>query len=45
MGDTGLAYRVGNDLRIAAHAIPLGCTLVTDNGREFARIDGLNIEK
>ena len=31
----------GNDLLIAAHAIALGCTVVTDNDREFARIDGL----
>jgi tRNA(fMet)-specific endonuclease VapC len=31
----------GNDLLIAAQAIALGCTLVTDNEREFVRIDGL----
>ena len=31
----------GNDLLIAAHAVALGYTLVTDNDREFARIDGL----
>jgi tRNA(fMet)-specific endonuclease VapC len=31
----------GNDLLIAAHAIALDCTLVTDNEREFSRIDGL----
>ncbi|MPZ18846.1 MAG: PIN domain-containing protein [Luteitalea sp.] len=31
----------GNDLLIAAHAIALGCTIVTDNDREFARIDDL----
>ena len=33
-----------NDLFIAAHAITLGCTLVTANEREFARIDGLMCE-
>lgn len=31
----------GNDLLIAAHALALGCTVVTANVREFARIDGL----
>lgn len=30
-----------NDLLIAAHAIALGCTIVTDNEAEFARVDGL----
>jgi len=34
----------GNDLLIAAHAIALGHTLVTDNIREFARVDGLRCE-
>jgi tRNA(fMet)-specific endonuclease VapC len=34
----------GNDLLIAAHALTLNCTLVTDNEREFARIDGLLLE-
>lgn len=34
----------GNDLLIAAHAIALGYTLVTDNEREFARIENLSIE-
>ena len=34
----------GNDLLIAGHALSLGCTLVTDNEREFARVDGLKIE-
>ncbi len=33
-----------NDLFIAAHALSLGCTLVTANEREFARIDGLRCE-
>jgi tRNA(fMet)-specific endonuclease VapC len=31
----------GNDLLIAAQAIALGYTIVTDNEREFARIEGL----
>lgn len=31
----------GNDLLIAAQALALGCTLVTDNEAEFARIDSL----
>jgi tRNA(fMet)-specific endonuclease VapC len=31
----------GNDLLIAAQAIALGCTIVTDNQLEFAMIDGL----
>ena len=34
----------GNDMLIAAQAIALGHTLVTDNEREFARIDGLERE-
>jgi tRNA(fMet)-specific endonuclease VapC len=34
----------GNDLLIAAHAIALDHTLVTDNDKEFARIDGLRVE-
>lgn len=34
----------GNDLLIAAQAVALGHTLVTDNEREFARIDGLACE-
>jgi tRNA(fMet)-specific endonuclease VapC len=33
-----------SDLLIAAHAMALGCTLVTDNEREFNRIDGLLVE-
>jgi tRNA(fMet)-specific endonuclease VapC len=33
-----------NDLLIAAHAVSLGCTLVTDNERDFARISGLSAE-
>lgn len=33
-----------NDMLIAAHALSLGMTLVTDNMREFTRIEGLAIE-
>jgi tRNA(fMet)-specific endonuclease VapC len=34
----------GNDLLIAAHALALGCTIVTDNEREFARVRDLTCE-
>jgi len=34
----------GNDLLIAAQALALGCTIVTDNEKEFARIDDLSRE-
>lgn len=34
----------GNDLIIAAHALALGCTLVTDNEKEFSRVKGLTME-
>ncbi|HEV2676045.1 MAG TPA: type II toxin-antitoxin system VapC family toxin [Aliidongia sp.] len=34
----------GNDMFIAAHAMALGYTVVTDNEREFSRIEGLNHE-
>ena len=34
----------GNDLLIAAHALALGCTVVTDNEREFVRVDDLPVE-
>jgi tRNA(fMet)-specific endonuclease VapC len=33
-----------NDMFIAAHALALGCTLVTDNVREFSRVKGLAVE-
>jgi tRNA(fMet)-specific endonuclease VapC len=33
-----------NDLFIAAHALALGRTLVTDNERQFARVSGLSCE-
>lgn len=32
------------DLLIAAHALALGSTLVTNNEREFARVPGLSVE-
>jgi tRNA(fMet)-specific endonuclease VapC len=34
----------GNDMLIAAHAVSLGHTIVTDNEREFSRVDGLPLE-
>ena len=34
----------GNDLLIAGQALAMGLTLVTDNEREFARVEGLQIE-
>jgi tRNA(fMet)-specific endonuclease VapC len=33
-----------NDLLIAAQAVALGLTLVTDNEREFSRVPGLKVE-
>lgn len=33
-----------NDMLIAAHAVSIGCVLVTDNVREFGRVPGLRIE-
>ena len=33
-----------DDMFIAAHALSLDATLVTDNGREFMRVDGLRVE-
>ncbi len=33
-----------NDLFIAAHALSLGATLVTNNSKEFERVDGLRVE-
>jgi len=33
-----------NDLLIAAHALALGCALVTDNEREFSRVKALRVE-
>ena len=34
----------GNDLLIAAHAKSIGMTLITNNTKEFERVEGLNIE-
>lgn len=33
-----------NDTLIAAHALALDCTLVTDNDAEFVRVPGLRVE-
>ena len=33
-----------NDTAIAGHAISSGCILVTNNTREFERVDGLKLE-
>jgi tRNA(fMet)-specific endonuclease VapC len=33
-----------NDTAIAGHAIATGCVLVTNNTREFSRVDGLDLE-
>ena len=33
-----------NDMWIAAQALALGATVVTDNEREFRRVPGLNVE-
>jgi tRNA(fMet)-specific endonuclease VapC len=32
-----------NDLLIAAHALTLDCAVVTDNTREFGRVEGLEV--
>lgn len=34
----------GNDLLIAAHALALGYTVVTDNDKEFGRVEDLRCE-
>ena len=34
----------GNDMLIAAHAVSLGHTIVTDHEREFSQVDGLSVE-
>ncbi|WP_298773038.1 hypothetical protein [uncultured Shewanella sp.] len=34
----------GNDTAIAGHAIATKCVLVTNNTREFKRVEGLNYE-
>lgn len=33
-----------NDMLIAAHALAMGCTIVTDNQKEFARVADLSRE-
>lgn len=35
----------GNDLLIAAQALSLGLTLVTNSLREFSRVEGLHVEQ
>ncbi len=32
------------DTLLAAHALSLGATMVTNNGREFSRVSGLVVE-
>ena len=32
------------DMLIAAHASALGVTLITNNTKEFKRVDGLNLD-
>ncbi len=34
----------GNDISIAGHCLAKGCILVTNNTREFERVEGLGIE-
>lgn len=34
----------GTDLFVAAHALAIGCAIVSDNVREFGRIEGLQCE-
>ena len=42
---SGQGLMIGsNDLWIAAHALAGNYTLITDNEREFSRIDGLRYE-
>jgi len=38
------AFIGANDLLVAAHALSLGLTLVTNNTREFGRVKGLKVE-
>ncbi|HEY1943675.1 MAG TPA: type II toxin-antitoxin system VapC family toxin [Roseiarcus sp.] len=34
----------GNDAMIAGHAVSVGCVLVTNNTREFRRVENLRVE-
>ena len=43
LSDKGTPISV-NDTSIAGHAIASGCVLVTNNTREFERVEGLHIE-
>jgi tRNA(fMet)-specific endonuclease VapC len=37
--------RIGDrDMMIAAHARSLGCVLITNNTREFSRVEGLEYD-
>jgi tRNA(fMet)-specific endonuclease VapC len=41
----GLGQSIGYpDEMIAAHALALNCTLVTDNEKHFSRVPGLRLE-
>ena len=40
----GIAQIGNNDISIAGHCIATGCILVTNNTREFARVEGLEME-
>ena len=42
-GDLGTPIG-GNDIMIAGHALAAECVLVTNNTREFARVQGLRFE-
>ncbi|MFZ0284266.1 MAG: type II toxin-antitoxin system VapC family toxin [Terriglobales bacterium] len=35
---------LNNDLLIAAQALALGCVIVTDNEKEFSRVEGLRVQ-
>jgi tRNA(fMet)-specific endonuclease VapC len=43
LSDNGIPIGA-NDNAIAGHAIAVGCVLVTNNTKEFARVKGLSIE-
>jgi tRNA(fMet)-specific endonuclease VapC len=40
----GATDLLNNDLLIAAQALALGCVIVTDNEREFSRVEGLRVQ-
>lgn len=43
LSSRGLAIG-GNDALIAGHALAAGCTVATNNLREFGRVEGLSVE-